>query len=161
MTQREVVFIFQHAQISDSVCNDLNADGVWLSRCCRCWVCRSEQVVPQAEDTKISLSYKYIIHDDLLPVFTNNNVLLAELDTYEWALKSWSQCSKPCGGGVPFNTIWDLLLKHEIITIYFHDFERSVLCIPKLHLFDKKYSNNMTHYYKVKQLFSIWTDIKM
>ncbi|KAL0178888.1 hypothetical protein M9458_024330, partial [Cirrhinus mrigala] len=39
-------------------------------------------VNPQAEDTKISLSYKYIIHEDLLPVITNNNVLLAELDTY-------------------------------------------------------------------------------
>ncbi|XP_051967980.1 LOW QUALITY PROTEIN: A disintegrin and metalloproteinase with thrombospondin motifs 14-like [Xyrauchen texanus] len=59
-------------------------------------------VVPQAEDTKISLSYKYIIHEDLLPIITNNNVLLAELDTYEWALKSWSQCSKPCGGGVQY-----------------------------------------------------------
>ncbi|XP_056627598.1 A disintegrin and metalloproteinase with thrombospondin motifs 14 isoform X1 [Triplophysa dalaica] len=59
-------------------------------------------VVPQAEDTKISLSYKYIIHEDLLPVITNNNVLLAELDTYDWALKSWSQCSKPCGGGVQY-----------------------------------------------------------
>ncbi|XP_052467967.1 A disintegrin and metalloproteinase with thrombospondin motifs 14 isoform X2 [Carassius gibelio] len=59
-------------------------------------------IVPQAEDTKISLSYKYIIHEDLLPVITNNNVLLAELDTYEWALKSWSQCSKPCGGGVQY-----------------------------------------------------------
>uniref|UniRef100_A0A8C1V8L3 ADAM metallopeptidase with thrombospondin type 1 motif, 14 n=1 Tax=Cyprinus carpio TaxID=7962 RepID=A0A8C1V8L3_CYPCA len=60
------------------------------------------RIVPQAEDTKISLSYKYIIHEDLLPVITNNNVLLAELDTYEWALKSWSQCSKPCGGGVQY-----------------------------------------------------------
>ncbi|XP_051523831.1 A disintegrin and metalloproteinase with thrombospondin motifs 14-like isoform X3 [Myxocyprinus asiaticus] len=59
-------------------------------------------VVPQAEETKISLSYKYIIHEDLLPVITNNNVLLAELDTYDWALKSWSQCSKPCGGGVQY-----------------------------------------------------------
>ncbi|XP_043086985.1 A disintegrin and metalloproteinase with thrombospondin motifs 14 isoform X3 [Puntigrus tetrazona] len=59
-------------------------------------------VVPQAEETKISLSYKYIIHEDLLPVITNNNVLLAELDTYEWALKSWSQCSKSCGGGVQY-----------------------------------------------------------
>lgn len=57
------------------------------------------------EDTKISLTYKYIIHEDLLPLITNNNVLLAELDTYEWALKSWSQCSKPCGGGLssPFS----------------------------------------------------------
>lgn len=61
--------------------------------------CPSLQVIPQEEDTKISLTYKYIIHEDLLPLITNNNVLLAELDTYEWALKSWSQCSKPCGGG--------------------------------------------------------------
>uniref|UniRef100_A0A8C7J0Q3 ADAM metallopeptidase with thrombospondin type 1 motif 14 n=1 Tax=Oncorhynchus kisutch TaxID=8019 RepID=A0A8C7J0Q3_ONCKI len=59
-------------------------------------------VIPQEEDTKISLTYKYIIHEDLLPVITNNNVLLAELDTYEWALKSWSQCSKPCGGGIQY-----------------------------------------------------------
>lgn len=57
------------------------------------------QVIPQEDDVKISLTYKYIIHEDLLPLITNNNVLLAELDTYEWALKSWSQCSKPCGGG--------------------------------------------------------------
>ena len=59
----------------------------------------SSQVIPMEEDAKISLTYKYIIHEDLLPLITNNNVLLAELDTYEWALKSWSQCSKPCGGG--------------------------------------------------------------
>lgn len=60
---------------------------------------RLSQVIPQAEDVKVSLTYKYIIHEDLLPLITNNNVLLAELDTYEWALKSWSQCSKACGGG--------------------------------------------------------------
>ncbi|CAB1416750.1 unnamed protein product [Pleuronectes platessa] len=59
-------------------------------------------VMPQEEDTKVSLTYKYIIHEDLLPLITNNNVLLAELDTYEWALKSWSQCSKPCGGGIQY-----------------------------------------------------------
>ncbi|XP_035469237.1 A disintegrin and metalloproteinase with thrombospondin motifs 3 isoform X1 [Scophthalmus maximus] len=59
-------------------------------------------VIPQEEDAKISLTYKYIIHEDLLPLITNNNVLLAELDTYEWALKSWSQCSKPCGGGIQY-----------------------------------------------------------
>uniref|UniRef100_A0A672YPD7 ADAM metallopeptidase with thrombospondin type 1 motif, 14 n=1 Tax=Sphaeramia orbicularis TaxID=375764 RepID=A0A672YPD7_9TELE len=59
-------------------------------------------VIPQEEDVKISLTYKYIIHEDLLPLITNNNVLLAELDTYEWALKSWSQCSKPCGSGVQY-----------------------------------------------------------
>ncbi|KAF7204254.1 A disintegrin and metalloproteinase with thrombospondin motifs 14 isoform X1 [Nothobranchius furzeri] len=59
-------------------------------------------VSPMEEDVKISLTYKYIIHEDLLPLITNNNVLLAELDTYEWALKSWSQCSKPCGGGIQY-----------------------------------------------------------
>ncbi|XP_022046690.1 A disintegrin and metalloproteinase with thrombospondin motifs 14 isoform X4 [Acanthochromis polyacanthus] len=59
-------------------------------------------VIPQEEEAKVSLTYKYIIHEDLLPLITNNNVLLAELDTYEWALKSWSQCSKPCGGGVQY-----------------------------------------------------------
>ncbi|XP_026034296.1 A disintegrin and metalloproteinase with thrombospondin motifs 14 isoform X2 [Astatotilapia calliptera] len=59
-------------------------------------------IIPQEEDAKVSLTYKYIIHEDLLPLITNNNVLLAELDTYEWALKSWSQCSKPCGGGIQY-----------------------------------------------------------
>ncbi|GAA6079570.1 A disintegrin and metalloproteinase with thrombospondin motifs 14 isoform X1, partial [Tachysurus ichikawai] len=55
-------------------------------------------VVPKEEETKISLSYKYIIHEDLVPIITNNNVLLSELDSYDWALKSWTQCTKPCGG---------------------------------------------------------------
>uniref|UniRef100_A0A669CRC2 ADAM metallopeptidase with thrombospondin type 1 motif 14 n=1 Tax=Oreochromis niloticus TaxID=8128 RepID=A0A669CRC2_ORENI len=59
-------------------------------------------IIPQEEDAKVSLTYKYIIHEDLLPLITNNNVLLAELDTYEWALKSWSPCSKSCGGGVQY-----------------------------------------------------------
>ncbi|XP_065128871.2 A disintegrin and metalloproteinase with thrombospondin motifs 14 isoform X2 [Paramisgurnus dabryanus] len=59
-------------------------------------------VVPQAEETKISLSYKYIIHEDLLKGIPNNNVLMAELDTYDWALKSWSPCSKSCGGGLQY-----------------------------------------------------------
>eukprot|EP00062_Callorhinchus_milii_P018849 gi/632972737/ref/XP_007902806.1/ PREDICTED: A disintegrin and metalloproteinase with thrombospondin motifs 14-like [Callorhinchus milii] len=59
-------------------------------------------ILPQRDDTKSSLMYKYIIHEDLLPVIGNNNVLLEETDTYEWALKSWSQCSKPCGGGIQY-----------------------------------------------------------
>ncbi|MGH0118250.1 UNVERIFIED_CONTAM: hypothetical protein FKN15_057484 [Acipenser sinensis] len=58
--------------------------------------------IPQDDDSKTSLMYKYIIHEDLLPVIGNNNVLLEEMDTYEWALKSWSQCSKPCGGGIQY-----------------------------------------------------------
>ncbi|XP_056423957.1 A disintegrin and metalloproteinase with thrombospondin motifs 3 isoform X2 [Hyla sarda] len=59
-------------------------------------------VIPQENDTKSSLTYKYIIHEDSLPSIHNNNVLQEELDTYEWALKSWSQCSKPCGGGFQY-----------------------------------------------------------
>ncbi|XP_061491244.1 A disintegrin and metalloproteinase with thrombospondin motifs 14 isoform X2 [Rhineura floridana] len=59
-------------------------------------------IVSQEDDSKSSLMYKYIIHEDLLPVIGNNNVLLEEMDTYEWALKSWSQCSKACGGGIQY-----------------------------------------------------------
>ncbi|GCB71045.1 hypothetical protein scyTo_0010914 [Scyliorhinus torazame] len=55
-------------------------------------------ISPQGEDVKSNLMYKYVIHEDLLPVIGNNNVLLEETEIYEWALKSWSQCSKACGG---------------------------------------------------------------
>uniref|UniRef100_A0A8C9NDI6 ADAM metallopeptidase with thrombospondin type 1 motif 2 n=1 Tax=Serinus canaria TaxID=9135 RepID=A0A8C9NDI6_SERCA len=47
---------------------------------------------------RISLTYKYMIHEDSLNV-DNNNVLEEDSLSYEWALKKWSQCSKPCGGG--------------------------------------------------------------
>ncbi|KAJ7419834.1 A disintegrin and metalloproteinase with thrombospondin motif 2 [Pitangus sulphuratus] len=50
---------------------------------------------------KISLTYKYMIHEDSLNV-DNNNVLEEDSVSYEWALKKWSQCSKPCGGGYQF-----------------------------------------------------------
>lgn len=53
--------------------------------------------------------YKYIIHEDLLPVIGNNNVLLEETDSYEWALKGWSPCSKACGGGIIFSLCLELL----------------------------------------------------
>ncbi|KAG3264766.1 ADAM metallopeptidase with thrombospondin type 1 motif 14, transcript variant X1 [Ictidomys tridecemlineatus] len=49
-----------------------------------------------------SLAYKYVIHEDLLPLIGSNNVLLEETDTYEWALKSWAPCTKACGGGIQF-----------------------------------------------------------
>uniref|UniRef100_A0AAY5EP69 ADAM metallopeptidase with thrombospondin type 1 motif, 14 n=1 Tax=Electrophorus electricus TaxID=8005 RepID=A0AAY5EP69_ELEEL len=61
-----------------------------------------ESIVVLEEDMKVRLTFKYIIHEDLVPIITNNNVLLTELDTYEWALKSWSQCTKSCGGGVQY-----------------------------------------------------------
>ncbi|XP_055454814.1 A disintegrin and metalloproteinase with thrombospondin motifs 14 [Psammomys obesus] len=60
-------------------------------------------VLPPAEGkSRSSLAYKYVIHEDLLPLIGSNNVLLEETDTYEWALKSWSPCSKACGGGIQF-----------------------------------------------------------
>lgn len=60
----------------------------------------SPQVLPPAESgPRSSLAYKYIIHEDLLPLIGSNNVLLEETDTYEWALKSWAPCTKACGGG--------------------------------------------------------------
>ncbi|EPY83741.1 ADAM metallopeptidase with thrombospondin type 1 motif, 14 [Camelus ferus] len=58
------------------------------------------QVLPLAEGgPRSSLAYKYVIHEDLLPLIGSNNVLLEETDTYEWALKSWAPCTKACGGG--------------------------------------------------------------
>lgn len=66
-----------------------------------CYLIVSSQVLPPAEGKpRGSLAYKYVIHEDLLPLIGSNNVLLEETDTYEWALKSWSSCSKACGGGI-------------------------------------------------------------
>eukprot|EP00069_Balaena_mysticetus_P003659 bmy_16722T0 len=60
-------------------------------------------VLPPAEGgPRSSLAYKYVIHEDLLPLIGSNNVLLEETDTYEWALKNWAPCTKACGGGIQF-----------------------------------------------------------
>ncbi|XP_067413109.1 A disintegrin and metalloproteinase with thrombospondin motifs 3 isoform X1 [Emydura macquarii macquarii] len=59
-------------------------------------------IIPQENNTRSSLTYKYIIHEDSVPTINSNNVLQEEIDTFEWALKSWSQCSKPCGGGFQY-----------------------------------------------------------
>ena len=57
-------------------------------------------MLPPAEGgPRSSLAYKYVIHEDLLPLIGSNNVLLEETDTYEWALKNWAPCTKTCGGG--------------------------------------------------------------
>ncbi|XP_032825355.2 A disintegrin and metalloproteinase with thrombospondin motifs 3-like isoform X1 [Petromyzon marinus] len=58
-------------------------------------------ILPQDNETKSSLTYRYIIHEDSLPPVGNNNVL-QEAEAYEWALKSWTQCSKPCGSGIQY-----------------------------------------------------------
>lgn len=82
------------------------SDSLGLCRPCFClWPCClllvSPQVLPPVEGKpRGSLAYKYVIHEDLLPLIGSNNVLLEETDTYEWALKSWSPCSKACGGGI-------------------------------------------------------------
>ncbi|XP_060103395.1 A disintegrin and metalloproteinase with thrombospondin motifs 3 [Heteronotia binoei] len=59
-------------------------------------------IIPQDNDTQSSLTYKYIIHEDSVPNVNSNNVLQEELDSFEWALKMWSPCSKPCGGGFQY-----------------------------------------------------------
>ncbi|XP_037830831.1 A disintegrin and metalloproteinase with thrombospondin motifs 3 isoform X3 [Kryptolebias marmoratus] len=56
-------------------------------------------IIPKDNETRSTLTYKYIIHEDSVPV-NNNNVIQEE--TYEWALKSWSPCSRPCSGGFQY-----------------------------------------------------------
>ncbi|XP_066512792.1 A disintegrin and metalloproteinase with thrombospondin motifs 3-like [Hoplias malabaricus] len=56
-------------------------------------------IIPKDNENRSSLTYKYIIHEDSVPI-NNNNVI--QEDTYEWALKSWSQCSRPCAGGFQY-----------------------------------------------------------
>ncbi|XP_068613342.1 A disintegrin and metalloproteinase with thrombospondin motifs 3-like [Brachionichthys hirsutus] len=56
-------------------------------------------IIPKNNDTRSTIMYKYIIHEDSVPV-NNNNVI--QEDTFEWALRSWSPCSKPCGGGFQY-----------------------------------------------------------
>lgn len=48
--------------------------------------------------SKVTLSYKYILPED--PSSSMENSLPQDDVVYfEWALKKWSHCSKPCGGG--------------------------------------------------------------
>ncbi|KAL2095227.1 hypothetical protein ACEWY4_009946 [Coilia grayii] len=49
-------------------------------------------------DSKVTLSYKYILHEGLQSSL-ENNLLLEDTAYFEWALRKWSHCSKPCGGG--------------------------------------------------------------
>ncbi|KAM9451435.1 A disintegrin and metalloproteinase with thrombospondin motifs 2 isoform 1-T1 [Clarias gariepinus] len=56
-------------------------------------------VMVQSHGTsKVTLSYRYILPED--PSSSMENSLPQEYTAYfEWALKKWSHCSKPCGGG--------------------------------------------------------------
>uniref|UniRef100_A0A4W3I345 ADAM metallopeptidase with thrombospondin type 1 motif, 3 n=1 Tax=Callorhinchus milii TaxID=7868 RepID=A0A4W3I345_CALMI len=61
-----------------------------------------ETIIPQDNSTDSKLTYKYIIHEDSLPIINNNNILQEETNVFEWALKNWSTCSKSCGGGFQY-----------------------------------------------------------
>ncbi|XP_015258580.1 PREDICTED: A disintegrin and metalloproteinase with thrombospondin motifs 2-like [Cyprinodon variegatus] len=52
-------------------------------------------------DSKVTVSYKYIIQDHIRSSLESNLVQEEGL-VYEWALKRWSHCSKPCGGGTQY-----------------------------------------------------------
>ncbi|KAM8885282.1 A disintegrin and metalloproteinase with thrombospondin motifs 3 isoform 2-T2 [Spinachia spinachia] len=56
-------------------------------------------IIPRDNETRSTLMYKYIIHEDSVPVNSNNVI---QEDAYEWALKSWSPCSKPCAAGFQY-----------------------------------------------------------
>ncbi|KAG7484569.1 hypothetical protein MATL_G00050720 [Megalops atlanticus] len=49
-------------------------------------------------DSKVTLSYKYLI-DEELQSSIESNALQEDSSYFEWALKKWSHCTKPCGGG--------------------------------------------------------------
>ncbi|XP_048087726.1 A disintegrin and metalloproteinase with thrombospondin motifs 2-like isoform X2 [Alosa alosa] len=49
-------------------------------------------------ETKITLSYKFIIKNES-PSANENNIPLDDAVLYKWVLEGWSPCSKPCGRG--------------------------------------------------------------
>ncbi|XP_049449163.1 A disintegrin and metalloproteinase with thrombospondin motifs 2 [Epinephelus fuscoguttatus] len=49
-------------------------------------------------ESKVTVSYKYVIQDRLRSSL-ESNLVQEDAIFYEWALKKWSHCSKPCGGG--------------------------------------------------------------
>uniref|UniRef100_UPI003AADB998 A disintegrin and metalloproteinase with thrombospondin motifs 2-like n=1 Tax=Centroberyx gerrardi TaxID=166262 RepID=UPI003AADB998 len=49
-------------------------------------------------DSKVTLSYKYVLQEELRSSI-ESNLVQEDAIFYEWALKKWSHCSKPCGGG--------------------------------------------------------------
>lgn len=52
-----------------------------------------------------------MIHEDSLNVDDNN--VLKDPVPYEWALKKWTQCSKPCGGGKDADDCIDFSVCYE------------------------------------------------
>uniref|UniRef100_A0A667Y3M9 ADAM metallopeptidase with thrombospondin type 1 motif 2 n=1 Tax=Myripristis murdjan TaxID=586833 RepID=A0A667Y3M9_9TELE len=49
-------------------------------------------------DSKVTLSYKYVLQEELRSSI-ESNLVQEDAVVYEWALKKWSHCSRPCGGG--------------------------------------------------------------
>ncbi len=49
--------------------------------------------------------------------------------------------------------------KFWVSKIFLNDSE-SLLCSPRMHLLDKKYSNTVKYYYNLKKMFSIWMYFK-
>ncbi|XP_072562614.1 A disintegrin and metalloproteinase with thrombospondin motifs 2-like isoform X2 [Paramormyrops kingsleyae] len=49
-------------------------------------------------DSKVTLSYKYYVQEEQ-EASVENDVISEDSLYFEWALKKWSHCSKPCGGG--------------------------------------------------------------
>ncbi|TRY98385.1 hypothetical protein DNTS_021805 [Danionella cerebrum] len=54
--------------------------------------------------SKVTISYKYILPEDPLSSMENS---LPQDDAiyFEWALRKWSHCSKPCGGGKQYTRL--------------------------------------------------------
>lgn len=50
-------------------------------------------------ESKVTVSYKYIIQNHLWSSL-ESNLLQEDAVLHEWALKKWSHCSRPCGGGL-------------------------------------------------------------
>uniref|UniRef100_A0A3Q3ABI1 ADAM metallopeptidase with thrombospondin type 1 motif, 2a n=1 Tax=Kryptolebias marmoratus TaxID=37003 RepID=A0A3Q3ABI1_KRYMA len=71
-------------------------------------------MVRSHSESKVTVSYKYIIQDDLWSSL-ESNLVQEDAVLYDWALKKWSHCSKPCGGGTYSPTIWLLVTRVQMV----------------------------------------------
>ncbi|XP_072315777.1 A disintegrin and metalloproteinase with thrombospondin motifs 2-like, partial [Eucyclogobius newberryi] len=49
-------------------------------------------------EDKVTVSYRYVLQEALRSGL-DSNLLLEDTMFFQWALKRWSSCSRPCGGG--------------------------------------------------------------
>ncbi|XP_072320541.1 A disintegrin and metalloproteinase with thrombospondin motifs 2-like [Eucyclogobius newberryi] len=54
-------------------------------------------------EDKVTVSYRYVLQEALRSGL-DSNLLLEDTMFFQWALKRWSSCSRPCGGGNTANT---------------------------------------------------------